>query len=354
MQHSAISDEANIEKIILSLSVSRITFLSFEEKKNLEKNLDSPAQLALMSIDDISKITGRQIKSTNWNGNENLRISKRVLQYCNTQGIDILHNTDFDYPELLRQIADPPFLLFCRGNKKILAEKSISVVGTRRLTPSGKKAAFSFAHDAVLNGCNVISGLASGADSFAHKGAVSAIFDRIEAGQDLEEIGKTVAVLPSAIDNIVPSSNKVLASNILKTGGCIISEYEPGLALARWHFVARNRIIAGLSPAIVVIEAPPGSGALITADFALEYNRDLMFHEAAVCEDAIKLSQDVKSQLEKDFAVGKVSKYKVENSLKKFLDAGAPIIKDYKDYCQCLVEEPGSRSNQSIQTMLFD
>lgn len=354
MQHTAINEESNEEKTLLSLSIARITFLSFEEKKNLEKNLDSPAQLALMSIDDISKIIDRQIKSKLWNGNENLRLAKRAKRYCDAYGVKLLHNTDFCYPELLRQIADPPYLLFCRGNEKILAEKSLSIVGTRRLTPFGKKAAFSFSHDAVLNGCNVISGLANGADSFAHKGAVSAIFDRMEAGQDLEGIGKTVAVLPSAIDNIVPSSNKVLASNILKTGGCIISEYEPGISTAAWHFVARNRIIAGLSPATVVIEAPPGSGALITADFALEYNRDLMFHEAAVGEDAIKLSQTVKSQLEKDFAMGKVSKYKVENSLKKFLDAGAPIIKDYNDYCQCLSEEPGSRSNQSIQTMLFD
>ena len=176
----------------------------------------------------------------------------------------------------------------------------------------------------------------------------------MEAGQSLEGTGKTIAVLPSAIDNIVPASNKTLAANILKTGGCIISEYEPGLGVATWHFVARNRIIAGLSPATVVIESPPGSGALITADFALEYDRDLMFHESAVCEQANKLSEAVKSQLEKDFASGKVSKYKVENSLKKFLDAGAPIIKDYKDYCECLAEEPGKRSNQTIQTMLFD
>ena len=219
MQHTAISDEANNEKIILSLSIARITFLSFDEKKNLEKNLDSPAQLALMSIDDISKITGRQIKSKLWNGNENLRMAKRALHYCNAYGIKILHNEDFDYPELLRQIDDPPFLLFCGGDIKILAEKSLSLVGTIRLTPTGKNAAFSFAHDAVCNGCNVISGLAYGADSFAHKGALSAIFDRMEAGQALDGCGKTIAVLPSAIDNIVPSSNKVLAANILKTGG---------------------------------------------------------------------------------------------------------------------------------------
>jgi len=350
MQPTAISEE----KIILSLSLSRISFLSFEEKKNLEKNLDSAAQLALMSIVDISKIIDRPIKAKSWNGQENLKMAKRAKYYCDTYGFDILLNTDLDYPELLRQIADPPFLLFCRGNTSVLTERSISLVGTRRLSPEGKKAAFSFAKEAVLDGCNIVSGLAAGADSYAHKGAVSALFDRMEEAQNCEMLGKTIAVIPSAIDEIVPSGNKALAANILKTGGCIISEYEPKMPVANWHFVARNRIIAGLSPATLVIEAPPGSGALITADFALEYNRELLFHESAFCEMAEKLSQTVKAQLEKDFAEGRVSKYKLENNRKKFLEAGAPIIKNYKDYCAYLAEAPGKRSNQSIQTLLFD
>lgn len=345
---------SNENKQILILSIGRMTFLSFEEKKIIEKNLDSFNDLALMSIEDISRLIHRDIKRGNWNGQENLKMAKMSKHYCDLLDIIILPYFDDHYPELLRQISDPPFLLFCRGNINLLSEKNVSIVGTRRLSPFGKESAFSFAKDAVNDGCNIISGLAYGADSWAHKGAVSAYFDAIENHSDVSVIGRTIAVIPSAIDEIVPASQKRLAAEILQSGGCIISEYEPKMSMATWHFVGRNRIIAGLSPATVVIEAPSGSGALITADFALEYNREVMFHEAAFKDIAKQVAQTVKSQLDIDFAAGKVSRYKIENNPKKFLDAGASIIKDYKDYCVCLREEPGFRNNQSKQQLLFE
>ena len=158
---------------------------------------------------------------------------------------------DAEYPELLRNIAEPPFLLYCHGNVSVLGERSVSVVGTRRISPRGRKSAHDFAYEACLNGCGVVSGLAYGADGYAHRGAVDAFYEH-HSDKELTALGKTIAVLPGGIDEIVPQGNKFLAEKILKSGGCIVSEYEPGVPSENWRFVARNRIIAGLSPAVVV------------------------------------------------------------------------------------------------------
>ncbi|MCQ2592194.1 MAG: DNA-processing protein DprA [Treponema sp.] len=331
-----------------------MTFLSFEEKNFLLKNIDSSNTLALMSIGDISDLLHRAFKKDSWDGQENLRMAQKALYYCQSLKIKILLNSDNDYPELLRQINDPPFLLFCRGNEKALTEnKNISIVGTRRITPSGKEAAQKLAYDAAMAGYNVVSGLANGADGFAHKGALNAYFDSMDKGET-EQVGKTIAVLPSAIDEVVPTGHKRLAEQILQTGGCLISEYEPKTPIVNWHFVGRNRIIAGLSSGVVVVEAPAGSGALITADFAIEYNRDLMVHEVSLGEMAQSVSANVKDQLKNDYAAGKVSKYKYENTLEKYLEQGAPVIKNFADFCKCQMEEPGKRFYKNQQGLLFE
>lgn len=343
------------DQIILHLSLGRITFLSFLEKKKLLKNLDSSDALALLSISDIENLINRNLsKKVLWNGKENLRMAKISFEYCKKLNIKILFNFEDKYPENLRQIADPPYLLFYRGNVSLLNGKNISVVGTRHLTSQGKIASKQFAYDAVLDSCNVVSGLAYGADSFAHKGAVDAYFDFLEKEQNIESLGKTIAVMPSSIDKIYPVAHKRLAEQILQSGGLIISEYEPNLEMAKWHFVGRNRIIAGLSLATVVIEAPTGSGALITADFALDYGRDVFFHKVAFSEAAKKTSLIVEEQLKRDFEAKKVSQYKVENTVEKFLDSGAPIINDYADFCSALNEEPGKRDYLLLQKDLFD
>lgn len=341
--------------LILHISLNRITFLKYSEKKILAKKLDSSRSLALLSIEEIETIIGRQIqKRVVWNGLENLRMAERAFLYCETFNIKILLNEDPYYPELLRQISDPPYLLFCRGDLELLSKPCVSIVGTRRLSSPGRSAARNFAYDAVMDSCNVVSGLATGADGYAHQGALDAFFDCDEKNADLSKLGRTIAVIPSGIDDIIPSCHKKMAGQILQTGGCIISEYEPKLEMANWHFVGRNRIIAGLSAATVVIEAPDGSGALITADFALGYNRDLMFHKVGFNEQAIYISGLVKKDLEIKYAAGKVSKYKMQNTMARYLDSGALVIEDYKDYCKALIESPGSRSARSEQGLFFD
>ena len=348
MQH-ILTDETD-ETLVLTLSVARIPFLDFNQKIKLLKNLDNPQSLALQSIEDIYKLSQCQrAKKPYWNGSDNLRMAKAEAFQCKRLGIKILLYDNPLYPEALRQIADPPFLLFVRGNENLLAGPNVSVVGTRRLSTAGREAAKSFAYEAVKDGRNVISGLAYGADACAHQGALDAFYDN----PGLEGLGRTIAVLPCAIDEIVPYQNKRLAAQILQSGGCIVSEYAPGTPTQKRNFVARNRIVAGLSQATVVIEAPNGSGALITADFALEEGRDVFFHEVAFGQAAESISQAVKSGLEKDFATGRVSKFKLENCPERFLKEGAPVIKDYKDFCVALTEMPGMRTTGPIQGELF-
>lgn len=345
MQH-IVTDET----LLLTLSVARIPFLDFNQKKKLLKNLDSPQSLVLQSIEDIYKLLQCQkVSKPYWNGADNLRMAKAEVYQCKRLGIKILLYDDPLYPEALRQIADPPFLLFVRGNENLLGGPNVSVVGTRRLSTAGREAAKSFAYDAAMDGCNVVSGLAYGADACAHQGALDAFYDNPEGAG----FGRTIAVLPCAIDEVVPYTNKRLAAQILQSGGCLVSEYAPGTPTQKRNFVARNRIVAGMSEATVVIEAPNGSGALITADFALEEGRDVFFHEVAFGDAAESISQTVKNGLEKDFAAGRVSKYKLENCPERFLKAGAPVIKDYKDFCVALTEMPGMRSTGPEQGELF-
>ena len=348
MQH-ILTDETD-ETLVLTLSVARIPFLDFNQKIKLLKNLDNPQSLALQSIEDIYKLLQCQkVSRAYWNGSDNLRMAKAEAFQCKRLGIKTLLYNDPLYPEVLRQIADPPFLLFVRGNENLPGGPNVSVVGTRRLSTAGREAAKSFAYEAVMDGFNVVSGLAYGADACAHQGALDAFYDN----PGLEGLGRTIAVLPCAIDEIVPYQNKRLAAQILQSGGCIVSEYAPGTPTQKRNFVARNRIVAGLSQATVVIEAPNGSGALITADFALEEGRDVFFHEVAFGQAAESISQAVKSGLEKDFATGRVSKFKLENCPERFLTDGAPVIKDYKDFCVALTEMPGTRTTGPIQGELF-
>ena len=347
------SNNLSLEKKIRLVSIARISFLTLAEKINLFKNLDSFEELALMSLDDLRKFSGRELKSALWNGKDNLKFAQNEVRIIEAKDIGLLQYEDFDYPALLRETSNAPFVLFYRGNKDCLCERSVSVVGTRMITPDGKQAANRFAYDAVMDGCNVISGLAKGVDGESHLGAVNASFDFYEKSGVFSE-AKTVAVLPCGIDTVFPSCNRSLAEKILKTGGCLVSEYVPGTPAASYRFVQRNRIIASLSPATVVIQAPNGSGALITVDFALEYNRDVMFHEACFSENAEFVRENIKKRQQIELSLGEISVSKAERTIESYLDQGAPLISDYKDYVRCMKEAPGLRSVKNQQLMLFE
>lgn len=347
-----LMDCKNKEPLLL-ISLARITFLSLAEKINLLKNLDSSNNLALLSIEDISKYINRSIKVTSWNGKENLLHAQKELSILEKKNIGWLAYWEEDYPALLREIPNAPFLLFYRGNSKVLtAEKSVSVVGTRRISPESKIAAQKFAYDAVNDNCTVVSGLAYGVDSAAHRGCIKAYFDAIESSVNVPN-GKTVAVLPCGCDTIVPTTNANLAQKILSCGGCIVSEYVPGTPAQAWRFVQRNRIVAALSPATVVIQAPVGSGALLTAGFALEYNRDVVFHSSGFCENSQKIASSVYEDLKKKVLQNQACNSKLQSSSEMYLEAGASVVEDYADFQRYILEPPGMRKVKTEQMTLF-
>jgi DNA processing protein len=175
-----------------------------------------------------------------------------------------LRRRDEAYPALLAAIHDPPPQLFLRGQGEsaILAQPAVAVVGARSCSSYGRSVARSLARELTASGLVVVSGMARGIDGEAHRGA-------LDAG------GITVAVLGCGIDRNYPAAHAELARRICERG-LVVSEYEPGIEPAPWRFPARNRIIAGLCRATVVVEARERSGALITADFALEEGRDVL------------------------------------------------------------------------------
>lgn len=174
-----------------------------------------------------------------------------------------LARSDPRFPPRLKAIFDPPPALYLRGtgNPELLDCRAVGVVGARSCSPYGAQVARMLGRDLAAAGLLVVSGLARGVDGEAHRGA-------LEAG------GPTVGVLGCGIDRDYPAVNAAL-SRRMEDGGLVISEYEPGVEPAPWRFPARNRIIAGLCEAVVVVEARERSGALITADFALEEGREV-------------------------------------------------------------------------------
>ncbi len=170
--------------------------------------------------------------------------------------------TDDEYPEILKEIDSPPPVLFYKGNiEKLSGNKNLSMVGSRKSSAYGYNIALSFASQLANYSINIISGLAAGIDGASHRGA-------------LEVNGNTVAVLGCGIDKVYPASNRDLYKAISEKG-CILSEYLPGTPPMKHNFPRRNRIIAGLSKAVLVVEATKKSGSLITSRFALDNGRDV-------------------------------------------------------------------------------
>ena len=203
--------------------------------------------------------------------------------------IDIISIEEKEYPINLINIYSPPICLYIRGNKNILKNKSIAIVGCRDCTEYGKKTAQKFSYNLAQNKINIVSGLAKGIDSFAHIGALIENKERksnekqkndekeknINNKKTTKSYAKTIAVLGNGLDTIYPKENKELANMIINQGGTIISEYPLGTTPERINFPARNRIVSGLSTGTLVIEAKEKSGTLITVDFALEQGKEV-------------------------------------------------------------------------------
>lgn len=185
------------------------------------------------------------------------------MEKLEKENIEIITILDKSYPRILKEIYNPPPLLYIKGNFQKSDELSIAVVGTRKPSPYGKQVALEIVRDLTKQGITIISGLAIGIDSIVHDCA-------------LKNKGRTIAVLGSGLDqkSIYPSSNKKLARQIMECGA-VITEFPLNTPPLKHHFPSRNRIISGLSLGTLIIEAPEKSGALITANYALEQNREI-------------------------------------------------------------------------------
>lgn len=254
----------------LDLSLNRLRILKTSEKLLLSEILDDPSRLARLSRGGIQELIGRRLGRGAWEPASAVEGARADYEYLTSRNIGAVVYTSSEYPPQLREIYDPPFLLFMRGSLPRNDIPQAAVVGTRKPTGAGRAAAFRLGVDFARAGVPVVSGLARGIDSEAHRGAVSAS-------------GITTAVLGCGIDEVYPRENKRLAAEILEKGGALLSEYPPGMPPLKYNFPERNRIISGLCRTVVLVQAPARSGALITADYSLEQGRDLVVVEG--CSD---------------------------------------------------------------------
>lgn len=259
MSNETLRDEFQRTKIHYWLALKLVPRLAAYKKLALVNSFGLREIFLSSSTSSMLKLTPKQqsaIQHPDW-----LRIEKIIInsEQCDSK---IIVFDDEYYPELLRQIYDPPLVLFIKGNMELLKKPQIAIVGSRNASASGRDNAFNFACQFAKNNIVVTSGLALGIDASAHKGALH--------GQ-----GVTIAVVATGLDSVYPSRHKTLANDIVNSEGVIVSELIPGTIPKAGLFPRRNRIISGLSLGVLVVEATIKSGSLITARCAVEQNRDV-------------------------------------------------------------------------------
>ena len=281
--------------------------------------------------DDVVKICGERSA-------EELRRYKsesfidKCIDKLRKDGISVITVLNPVYPERLFQPeVSAPSVLYYKGDINLLSTECVAVVGTRACTSYGKEAAKIVATDLAENGVTVVSGMATGIDSYAHAAT-------LDAG------GKTIAVLGSGLNKISPAGNAKLYDRILESGGLIISEYKPNADATKYTFPERNRIISGLSHGVVVVEAAEKSGALITARYAAEQNRevfavpgnitssrskgclDLIRDGATIIRNGLDVLESLKLMPKKSSAKTEIIVDKDEKKLYSLLEDGAKSI----------------------------
>lgn len=257
---------------------------------------------------------------------------QKTEEYMRKRNIRLIGFYDEEYPFYLRNIDNPPPFLYVMGAEINDEALHIAMVGSRTCSEYGKKAAFELAKSLSVNGVCVVSGLARGIDGASHAGA-------------LEGSGGTIAVLGTGVDKIYPGENRTLASDILAhPKGTIISEFPLSAKPLKWHFPLRNRIISGLSDGLVVVEAGRKSGALISAEIALEQGKEVfavpgsIFAETSVgcnnlLRDGAKLVAEVEDILD-EFGVEEIKKQKIPTE--EELD----LSEDERSVLQYITAEP--------------
>jgi DNA processing protein len=205
------------------------------------------------------------------NFKEDLQKMKNIVNFYRQNDIQVITIFDSTYPQLLKEIYDPPWVLYCKGDLLLLQEKKISVIGTRDPSRNGLFSLEKIVLPLIQANWVIVSGLAVGIDGRAHMLAI-------------ENNGKTIAVLGSGFNYIYPYCHQKLASNISKNH-LLISEFPPNSKPQKWNFPMRNRIISGLSKGTLIVEARARSGSLITADLALQQGREIFAVPGSILDD---------------------------------------------------------------------
>lgn len=260
-----------------------------------------------------------------------------------------------NYPNKLKNICEPPLVLYCRGDVLLLGKKSISIVGTRKPTTYGKIVVEKFTKELSEAGLVTVSGLAYGIDSCV-------------ANSTLDVNGKTIAVLAGGLDSIYPSSNKGLADKIVETGGLLISEYRPTIKPAPYAFINRNRIISALGLGLLIIEASKSSGTMATARHALEQGRELFIVPGNINSLESEGTNNLIDEMPDTFTIStdrilyrlKINKKKKEekqvqvdldeNQILQFLNSGE---KTFDEICEHLNISPSELSAKLIKLEMF-
>lgn len=244
------------------IALQSVPSLGTRSVLKLLKKTGSAEKIFDLSDDEVTSILGKRFKRfEELRRASTLEVSEEEMKYLRKENIEPLTLGDKKYPSSLKNIYDPPPILFCKGTLFEGDDNAIAIVGARKCSAYGVKMAEEVAFKLASRGVTVVSGLARGIDTAAHRGAV-------KAG------GRTIAVMGSGFRNIYPPENKDLLDKVADSGA-VITEFTSKTPPNRENFPRRNRIVSGLAKGVVVIEAATRSGALITADFALDEGKDV-------------------------------------------------------------------------------
>ena len=246
------------------LALKLVPRLAVHKKLALVDRYGLPALFSLLKtssspLSSANNLTAKQVTAFH---HPDWQAIDEIISHSERCSSEIITFDDPAYPSLLKQIYDPPLVIFVQGNKALLNQNQLAIVGSRSASINGREAAFVIAQQLVEAGLVVTSGLALGIDAAAHKGA-------------LTYKASTIAVVATGLDQVYPARHRLLAKQIIKMEGLIISEFLPGTLPKPGHFPKRNRLISGLSKGVLVVEAALQSGSLITARCALEQNREV-------------------------------------------------------------------------------
>jgi DNA processing protein len=244
------------------LAISLTTGLGPTRARKLVEHFGGVEAVFHASLTELESTGIQAVSAQSIATGKSAELAREEIALAASESATLVTAEDSCYPQRLKEIYDPPLVLYVRGNPEILKQPGIAMVGTRHPTPYGSGMAERLACDLAAQGLVIISGMARGVDTASHRGAISAK-------------GKTVAVFGTGVDVIYPKENSRLADQILALGGALISEFPIGTFAAPQNFPIRNRILSGMSAGVLVVEAAEYSGTRITARCALEQNRDV-------------------------------------------------------------------------------